>query len=300
VIFVKRTECPDCLNMDDPNSAGYKELQTLRQMDEDDPHAKKKFSAYGKPQVRQALKDMFKAKCAYCESPTAHITDANVEHYRPKGKVNEAKNHGSNHPGYWWVGMRWENLVLSCPHCNQLRRQVIIDPSKSLEEIERSILNNRTQSVGKLDAFPTQDNRWSLDTGDHTFNDEKPLIIDPTSEDPEKHIKFIQFGLFCTAVPKDNSAPGRTTIDIIGLNRRYLTEERAKKLLFLQRQVSNVREALSDLALAETNREIELASKLLRNSLVEIEISSQPDQSYSAIAKPIYEQTLKAIWDSYT
>ena len=38
-----------------------------------------------------------------------------VEHYRPKGKVEE----DDTHAGYWWTAYEWTNLLYACKYCNQ-------------------------------------------------------------------------------------------------------------------------------------------------------------------------------------
>ena len=45
-------------------------------------------------------------KCAYCEAPTATVTHADVEHYRPKST-------------YWWLAYCYDNYLYSCEICNQ-------------------------------------------------------------------------------------------------------------------------------------------------------------------------------------
>jgi len=77
------------------------------------------YSAYKKGEVKRALATLFHGKCAYCETFYSASSPVDVEHYRPKGSVDGVKDH----PGYWWLAMRWENLLPSCIDCNRRRGQ---------------------------------------------------------------------------------------------------------------------------------------------------------------------------------
>ena len=92
-------------------------------------------------------------KCAYCESFYAGTQPVDVEHYRPKGKVDGM----AGHPGYWWLAGRWENLLPSCIDCNRKRRQ---KTPKAADGLLVTLLENGdfdrqdTLSTGKATAFP--------------------------------------------------------------------------------------------------------------------------------------------------
>src|SRR5262249_14198650 len=63
------------------------------------------------------LCELFHGKCAYCESRVRASYGGDVEHYRPKGKVDE----DNSHPGYYWLAYNPSNLLPSCALCNQAR-----------------------------------------------------------------------------------------------------------------------------------------------------------------------------------
>src|SRR5690606_31270242 len=69
-----------------------------------------KFDMFNDKAVKDELKKVF-TKCAYCESNYGAVFDGDVEHFRPKGKVNE-KNPQT--PGYYWLSNEWNNLFLAC------------------------------------------------------------------------------------------------------------------------------------------------------------------------------------------
>ena len=76
---------------------------------------------YAHAEVRKSLEKLFFDKCAYCEWKPTGGSDWDVEHYRPKGRVYE----NEHHPGYYWLVYTWNNLFLSCTHCNQKRLSLI-------------------------------------------------------------------------------------------------------------------------------------------------------------------------------
>jgi len=63
---------------------------------------------YRHRQVREALVRMFHGKCAYCESEIGHVSDAHIEHYRPKARFPH-------------LTFDWDNLLLACGICNASR-----------------------------------------------------------------------------------------------------------------------------------------------------------------------------------
>ena len=63
------------------------------------------WNKYNKQYVKNALREMFHDKCAYCESKIPHIAYPHIEHYRPKKK-------------YPYLAFVWKNLLLACEKCN--------------------------------------------------------------------------------------------------------------------------------------------------------------------------------------
>jgi uncharacterized protein (TIGR02646 family) len=61
---------------------------------------------YAHQEVKDALKAMFGAKCAYCEGDFTACGDVNVEHFRPKSK-------------YPRFAYKWTNLLQTCVKCNR-------------------------------------------------------------------------------------------------------------------------------------------------------------------------------------
>lgn len=164
------------------------------------------FKAYKLPAVREALNDLFYGKCAYCESMTVHVAPMDIYVFRPKGGVIDKD--GTNHPDhYWWLAGEWENLYPSCINCN--RRGV------------HDLLGGSPAWAGKGRMFPIEGERAPLLTPHPELHSERPLLLDPCADEPERHLLFKDDG---TVVPQ--SVRGQATIDILGLNRVPLVEAR--------------------------------------------------------------------------
>ncbi len=248
MIPVERMPCPPSLDPADPNASGPREFRKIQGKLANGKTVKSsEFSAYANRAVREALREMFNGKCAYCESKIAGSQDTDVEHYRPKKGVTEADEAGVVHPGYWWLAMIWENLVLSCQHCNQSRSHHVIIPDDL--ETEADLLefleNQPSNKAGKLNAFPTEDNTWVTAPGGDLAS-EKPLILNPVDVAPQDHIEWVLFQGASTVRAKGNSKVGEATRRILGLNRRWLEEDRRIHLLEMREDRNDIVNAINN------------------------------------------------------
>lgn len=152
-------------------------------------------------------------KCAYCETflpPGERKGD--VEHYRPKARVRDRNgnivrvSNGSQekpHPGYFWLAYDFRNLLPSCAACNR-----------------RATDARSGQLTGKSDIFPTLDDRWVTDPGE--VDSELPALLNPWVDDPANDLRFDPD----TGLVAGRTDRGRETVDLLGLNRDGLVEER--------------------------------------------------------------------------
>ncbi len=60
---------------------------------------------YAHPEIRSALEDETRSKCAYCEGRVNDVAYTHIEHKLPKRKYPE-------------MVCAWENLTIACPRCN--------------------------------------------------------------------------------------------------------------------------------------------------------------------------------------
>ncbi|MDC3378877.1 AAA family ATPase [Planctomycetota bacterium] len=156
--------------------------------------------------TRTVLRDMFRFKCAYCESRGSDF----VSHLRPKARVRQRvkrNRHGVDDAGYWWLAYEWENLYLSCATCSQIH---------------------------KRGQFPLAGERAEPGTKGSELRRELPLLLDPCHDQPELWLEFLDDGTVLPRTPPLGSVPpgwrslprGDLTIEVLGLNREALVVAR--------------------------------------------------------------------------
>ncbi len=102
--------------------------------------------------VRSVLHQRQHSKCCYCEQIQVPLHN-DVEHYRPWSR-------------YWWLAWNWDNLLFACRACNQVG--------------------------GKLDSFPLSSGSAPLAFGEQPPGAEIPELLDPATDDPRDHIRFVR------------------------------------------------------------------------------------------------------------
>lgn len=146
--------------------------------------------------ILPALRNQFRNKCAFCESHLS-ASRGEVDHYRPKSQALGAS--GDESPDhYWWLAYEWSNLYLVCEECNRLK-------------------GNRFP-VGAQRVVPET---YEFDELDR----EEPLLLDPCRDEVEQHLGYTPAGMMLGLTDR-----GRATIDILGLNRIALVEQRSQAL----------------------------------------------------------------------
>lgn len=282
MIFVERSHCPPSLDPGNAASAGATELEVCKAYwnDTDTPPPADMFKAYKGEDVRSALTAMFKGKCAYCESPISGSSQTDIEHYRPKGGISE----WGDHPGYWWLAMDWNNLLLSCMHCNQGRRQLILDPDLSEDEIRDAIERNDLITTGKRNAFPTKADVWVSRHSDD-LGTEEPLLIDPTRTDPEPLVAWVLEGTISTIRPKADDKRAEKTIDLLGLNRRYLTEARVQALNDLRDIDAKIDRYLRKVKTAESDEDAADAQQTVNDFIDLVVARCDSAKPYAGLAR---------------
>ena len=236
------------------------------------PGAKRKpfpFKVYKADAVKARLEELFHGKCAYCESFYGSLAPVDVEHYRPKGRIEGEPKH----PGYWWVAAIWSNLLPSCLDCNRRRKQRTPTLAANLTVLYL------TMQTGKKDAFPIEGPRAAGEGVN--LPAEKPLLLDPTNDNPDDYLAFWlrdgpASGLIYPKpatgqvpteppLPIAGAAPGAVaaagaaagvsvrgavSIQVYGLNRIRLVQERAQllqRLRFLETLLVEVAEVIDRL-----------------------------------------------------
>ncbi|WBU47284.1 AAA family ATPase [Kosakonia pseudosacchari] len=213
------------------------------------------FKVFRSKEVKSALYELFQGKCAWCESRIGSTVPGDICHYRPKGGVAESRKH----PGYWWLASQWENLLLSCPACNRPHQY-------------NGVI------AGKSSRFPLEDEaQRAFEPG--WEEREKPLLLDPTSDDPARHFVYDWEGNILSETPE-----GQMTITIIGLNRPALVEAR-KSALAMVRSLLKMVAAASGVGSEEQR-------KFILRQLQEL---TADNAEYAAIKRQLISTDLKKI-----
>ncbi|WEK35913.1 MAG: hypothetical protein P0Y53_00245 [Candidatus Pseudobacter hemicellulosilyticus] len=150
---------------------------------------------YAHPDVKAALIRAQAGKCCFCESKVLHISDGDVEHFRPKKASQQGTGEPFNRPGYYWLAYDWENLFLACTKCNQRIKKNAFP----LVQPAQRALSHYTDIAG-----------------------EEPLFLHPANDDAALHIDFEDEKIkHCSG-----SERGRITIESLQLDRSELTQHR--------------------------------------------------------------------------
>jgi uncharacterized protein (TIGR02646 family) len=182
---------------------------------------------YNHDDVRDTLKKAQHDKCCYCEAKFCAAYYGDIEHFRPKGGFQQSKLHKIEKPGYYWLAYNWDNLYFSCALCNQKH---------------------------KKNFFPLKDPASRVRCHKDDLRKEEPLLLDPGGTEPEQHISFraeIAYAI-------DSSPEGCESIELLGLNRDPLCEDRLSHLAMLKR--------IFDLKQLIQGEKREEAERFLRNA----------------------------------
>jgi hypothetical protein len=198
-----------------------------------------------------------KGKCWYSESlnPTS---DKNVDHFRPKNRVEE----DPNHEGYWWLAFAPRNFRYASQWCNQRR-------------VDRA---NNT-SGGKSDHFPLEAHGVRAWQEGDDLELEEPQLLDPIDPDDWKLLTFLPDGYPTPAKPGGTPEHRRaaTSIDVYHLHCKPLVNGRAAVAGTIQRIVQ-------DLERLRPKIEDPKMRALYKSREIELLRAIHPDSEYSAAA----------------
>jgi len=153
------------------------------------------------------------AKCNYCESKLEHGVTLQVEHYRPKAKVDATDNNNVAHPGYYWLGLEWSNLLLSCPKCNGKGAKGNRFPIRGPRAVPVHPVDGQGV-LSRLDCFADRQPLLAEDA----------LLLNPEIDHPENFLTFNANGYISSH--GQDTLRGDTSIEIYRLNRDTLVAAR--------------------------------------------------------------------------
>ena len=162
---------------------------------------------YKKKYVKSILMQIHHNKCCYCETKRYTPSDMHVEHFRPKGAVRQSSAEGNEFPGYYWLTYCWENLLLACPDCNTTKGTI----------------------------FPLENPSQRARSHKDDLSQEREQFVNPAAEDPRDHIYFVD------DLPVARTERGLHTIEVLGLRRAAVTEQRIERIQQVQMAITIVR-----------------------------------------------------------
>lgn len=156
-------------------------------------------SIYAHQSVKADLLAMQHDKCAFCEAKPLHVSDGDVEHFRPKAAVRQDDAEPLRRPGYYWLAYEWSNLLFACERCN--RRH-------------------------KRSAFPLTDPARRAQSPRDALAHEAPIFINPSAEDPRPFLSYRDH----VPIAVNGNVRGEHTISALGLRRPELNADRERHL----------------------------------------------------------------------
>lgn len=252
-----------------------------------DPNAAKayKFKVYSHAKVKETLIKMGKGKCAYCESDILATYVGDIEHFRPKGEIEELKKSGNSKPGYYWLAADWDNLLFSCRNCNQKSKQA----TATVEE---------AKSMGKMNQFPLFDEAKRVRSHEDDIKEEEKvrLLLNPCIENPESYFKYdIDSGVIKSRKRKEFlKQRALSSIKVFALQRVPLVIEREKRAILISAQMQRVEEAFfnyNDFINDDTRSE--RFAKVLQREMETLQSFLEPTQEYLGLARQMIGHFMK-------
>ncbi len=240
------------------------------------------FKVYKDSSIKTALEELFKGKCAYCESRYASIHPVDIEHWRPKSEVFTDDDGKVKRYGYYWLASNWDNLLPSCIDCNRIRKHY-------------DFLEKKEKKLGKGNWFPiaNPESRASLEGSER---DEQPLLLNPCIDNPEEFLEFHEEG-FVKAKLDENNKPllkAQKSIQIYALNRTELVLDRYERIVIIKQKmkvIMKIHDFLEQLTVKTSLYQI--TEELLCHELKLLNDFQNPNKPFSMMAKQLIDEFMK-------
>lgn len=245
-----------------------------------------------KSSVIDKLNIYYHHKCAYCET----LSTPEVEHYRPKGSVEEE----TSHRGYYWLSYEWSNLLPACHDCN-----------KRGSKGTRFPINGERVFMPPFNENGTIDfSKFKVDT--EVLLNERPYLLHPEIDNPADFLSFEidskKDGIAIVGIDIEGER-GNKTIEICQLNREPLKIARGKlidnivltinlclKILDLG-EIGNIKKGLIELFKIEKEKSIDMTQEhilfrtliMTNEEIFEQIIISQLEISQQAIVREAFK-----------
>ncbi len=213
-------------------------------------------SYYYRDGCLEDLQTIYHHKCAYCETNASAGSVFRVDHYRPKDKVKDDPTHS----GYYWLGYEWSNLLLTCETCNLKKSNHF-----PLDSTGTRVLSPPLLAKGLI-------NTASFLSDSSLHQAEKPLILNPETDQVENHFVFLPDGSI-----KGMTTEAQKTIEICALDRCALIIARKK---IVDDFLNELEEILADLLLYQSKTTF---CARIKRFFQKLEAQQQANQPYSRL-----------------
>lgn len=179
---------------------------------------------------------------------------------------------------------------------NQSRSSHVIIPDglETEEELRRFLEDSPKTRAGKMNAFPTEGNLWVTDeNGD--LATERPLILNPVETDPVAHLDWVLLQGASTVRAKDGSAVGEATRRLLGLNRRWLEEDRRIHLLEMRRLRNSLIDKLNKWLEEDDPQIAEIHRAYADEDIAALVAQTTDDQPFAGMAREFLELVRKEV-----
>jgi hypothetical protein len=236
---------------------------------------KRRFTVYSDSRIKRALLQLFKGKCAYCESRVLATQPVDVEHWRPKSI-------------YWFLAAEWDNLLPSCIDCNRQRLHMV----PMADGTEAPLL------LGKLDQFPIEGDTPAEDH--NSLRDEKPLLLNPCTDEPADFLEFTEKGVIRA---QNGDRRAEKSIEVYALNRMGVVQERYERRLLLGKHIHRIRqlakllEQLTDPPTRSPNatRCAWVVEELLQHEMTGLRDMCDASQPYALQSRQLVQEFLSSV-----
>ncbi len=259
--------------------------------------------------LKARLKRLSHGKCWYCEERTAF---GDVDHFRPKNKVDEAPGHS----GYWWKAFELDNFRYSCPLCNRLiKEEVLADDfedeefdandrddeesgSATVDPAEDECMPDESSTGGKGCHFPLCDENkraWNEIPVSDLLREE-PRLLDPVVASDITLLTFDDEGIARPTYKKDRDLKkyqrAFESIKVYHLNRDSLKRRREVDACNKVKQwyVEAENNLLLETAAIEANEDSSAARRAYEKSVDELSKLINERHEFSAAARAILKR----------
>ena len=201
----------------------------------------------------------YDGKCAYCETRFRAAYPGDIEHFKPKAEVVTYDSRGN----------------------------------RNEDEPPDRTISSRT--IGYWDQAYNWDNwllscylcnKWKGSQFPLINGTNNPLLLDPFTEEPAGHLEFDETGGISEVTDR-----GQAMIDVCGLDRKYLNQERLRRAA----EVLKVIDAMATASAREKR-------KAFIKSVARLVEQCRPDENYAALARSIaFKKTGKSFteWEAW-